>query len=36
MGKANDSGRRYFKGLFPDDTPFKNHQKRIVDGIIEE
>ena len=36
LGKANDSGRRYFKGLFPDDTPYKNHQKRIVDGIIEE
>lgn len=36
IGKPNDSGRRYFKGLFPDDTPYKNHQKRIVDGIIEE
>lgn len=35
IGKPNDSGRRYFKGLFPDDTPYKNHQKRIVDGIIE-
>jgi len=36
MGKANDSGRRYFKGLFPDGTSYKNHQKRILDGIIEE
>jgi hypothetical protein len=27
--KINDSGRRYFKGVHVDDTPYKNHQKRI-------
>jgi hypothetical protein len=29
MGKPNDSGRRYFRGEFPDGTPFPDHQKRI-------
>lgn len=29
VGKVNDSGRRYFKGIFADDTPFPDHQKRI-------
>jgi hypothetical protein len=36
IGKPNDSGRRYFKGLFLDGSKFINHQKRISDGIIEE
>ena len=36
LGKPNDSGRRYFKGLFLDESKFINHQKRISDGIIEE
>lgn len=36
MGKPNDSGRRYFKGLFPDDTKYRNHQKRITDKMTEK
>ena len=27
--KINGSGRRYFKGIHVNETPFKNHQKRI-------
>lgn len=29
LGKPNDSGRRYFKGEFPDGSLFPDHQKRI-------
>lgn len=31
MTKINDSGRRYFKGVHADDSPYKNHQKRIAE-----
>lgn len=30
IGKPNDSGRRYFKGINVDDSEFKDHQKRIL------
>ena len=36
LGKPNDSGRRYFKGLFQDGSKFINHQKRISDGTLDE
>lgn len=29
--KPHESGRRYFNGKHIDDTPYKDHQKRIVD-----
>jgi len=29
VGKINDSGRRYFKGIHADGTKYKDHQKRI-------
>ena len=29
IGKANDSGRRYFKGIHANDEPYKDHQKRL-------
>lgn len=28
--KTNGSGRRYFKGIHVNETPYKNHQKRIT------
>ena len=31
LGRPNDSGRRYFKGIHVNNTLFKNHQKRITD-----
>lgn len=31
IGKPNDSGRRYFNGIYSDDKKFKDHQKRIID-----
>lgn len=31
IGKINDSGRRYFKGIHVNQTKFRNHQKRIQD-----
>ena len=31
LGKVNDSGRRYFKGLHINQKPYRNHQKRIKD-----
>lgn len=32
IGKPNDSGRRYFKGIHVNETRYRNHQKRITDG----
>jgi hypothetical protein len=29
IGKPNDSGRRYFKGIYANDESYKDHQKRI-------
>lgn len=29
IGKPNDSGRRYFKGIHANDNPYKDHQKRL-------
>lgn len=29
IGKTYDTGRRYFKGVHLDDTPYEDHQKRI-------
>lgn len=31
IGKVNDSGRRYFKGIHVNHKPYRNHQKRIKD-----
>lgn len=33
VGKINGSGRRYFKGIHASGKEFKNHQKRIQDGM---
>jgi hypothetical protein len=29
IGKPNDSGRRYFKGIHANDEPYRDHQKRL-------
>lgn len=34
-GKVNGSGRRYFKGIHPNQKPYRNHQKRIKDKPSE-
>jgi hypothetical protein len=31
IGKTNDSGRRYFKGIHVNESKYRNHQKRITD-----
>jgi hypothetical protein len=35
IGRVNDSGRRYFKGLHLNQKPYRNHQKRIKDKPSE-